>query len=370
MPPPGDRLSQLDTPCLIVDLSKLEQNITSMANRARSEGIRLRPHFKAHKSIAIARRQMSAGASGFTVAKLDEAEVLLDGGLDDILVASQIVSDPKISRAVELSRRGSLILAVDSITGAQRLSAAAIAAGVSLNVSIEVDSGLRRCGVTPEAVGPLAKRIAGLPGIELTGAFTHAGHAYAASSSAEVRDIAHDEIKAMRESYDSGIRASVTLPVLSIGSTPTVLALDRRVGVDEMRPGNYVFLDNIQIALGVAKPEQCALTVLATIMSRPAADRVVVDAGSKTLGLDKGAHGQGTVRDFGRLVGEVGSLVRLSEEHGVAEIAADSSLEVGSKILISPNHACSVANLHKRYIGVRDGRIEEELAIDAGQGVH
>lgn len=361
---------QLDTPSLLVDLDKLEHNIASMAARAAAAGVALRPHFKTHKSTWIAGLQSVAGSTGFTVSKLDEAEALFEAGLDDILVATQIVAAPKTRRAVDLARRGRLIMAVDGMAGATALSSAAVDAGVVLEVSIEIDSGLARCGVQPLQAGALAAEISRLEGLTLAGAFTHGGQIYGASNEAELALASGSELDAM-VTADSQI--SIPKPPgwhLSVGSTPGALSRDQFPGATEIRPGNYVFLDAIQVSLGVASVADCALTVAATVMSRPAPDRAVIDAGAKSLGLDMGVHGSSVITDYGALVGADGKLIRLSEEHGVLQIPIASDLTVGDRVRVLPNHACSVANLHARYFGLRGEAVEREIPIDASQGVH
>lgn len=348
----------------------MERNIAAMAQRALRAGVRLRPHFKTHKSLAIAEIQRAGGAEGFTVSKLDEAEVLLEAGFDDVLVTTQLVSQLKLDRAASLARSGRLVVAVDSIAGVEAISAAGASAGLEFEVSIEVDSGLRRAGVTSEHVGELAAEISRSGNVRLHGAFTHAGHAYAASGSAELRAVATEEVATMHRAAGSAASAGVTLSTLSIGSTPTVLSIDSFSGIHEIRPGNYLFLDRMQVALGVASDEDCALSVAATVMSRPAKERAVVDAGSKSLGLDKGAHGVGTITDYGQLIGAAGHISRLSEEHGVLDIPPDSPLQVGDKVRILPNHACSVANLHREYHGLRDEEVERRIPIDAAGAIH
>lgn len=364
-----DSWELLDTPALLVDLDKLEHNIDSMAKRAAKAGVTLRPHFKTHKSTAIARLQATAGATGFTVSKLDEAEVLLGAGFDNILVATQVVGSPKIERALDLARQGNLILAVDSMEGAKALAASAKAADLVFNVSIEIDSGLSRCGIPPSKAPTLARDLSRLERVRLVGVFTHGGHIYGAKDAEELRAISTQEVAAVVDA-DAGISAPRDGWSISVGSTPGVLCRSDFDGINEIRPGNYVFLDAIQVSLGLVSADECALTVSSVVMSRPADDRAVIDAGSKSLGLDKGVHGSLAIRDFGHILNTSGRLVRLSEEHGVVEIPKDSNLQVGDRVRILPNHACSVTNLHDRFYGLRGENVEAEMLIDASRGVH
>jgi len=359
----------VDTPALLVDLDRLERNITEMADAARAAGVDLRPHFKTHKSVAIARRQMAAGAVGLTVAKLDEAAVLVEAGIADILVAYETVGEAKVARAIDLARRARLTFGIDSVAGAEALAHAADRAGLVVAVLIEIDSGLRRCGVLPADATGLARQIAGLRGITLDGVFTHAGHAYGASDRAGVEAIAVAEAAAAREAADAIRAAGIPVRTVSVGSTPTATRAAREPGVTEIRPGTYAFYDSVQVALGTTTADHPALSVAATVISRPTPERVVIDAGSKTFGLDRGAQGVNVVTGFGRPVGFEGSLDRLSEEHGILTVPASSDLAVGDVVRLVPNHACVVANLAREYLGIRDGRIEEIIAIDAAGGV-
>ncbi len=367
----GGDWARLDTPALLVDLDRLEANITTMADQARRVGLGLRPHFKTHKSTAIAKRQLAAGAVGITVAKLDEAEALIAAGIEaPILIAFQIVAAPKLERAIRLARNGQLTLAVDTADGAALLAEAASAAGTTVDVWIEVDSGLRRCGVLPGDAPALARRIAALEGLRLTGMFTHAGQSYGARDALEVETIAADETSAVVEAAKATRALGIPIETVSAGSTPTARFLDSASGLTEMRPGTYVFYDNLQVALGTIDPGSCALSVAATVVSRPARDRVVIDAGSKTFGLDRGAHSSSPLKEFGRVIDADGALVRLSEEHGILDVPDSSTIAVGDRIRIVPNHVCSVSNLGRQFYGLRGRVVDEIIQIEASGGVH
>ena len=366
----GRPWTQADTPVLLVDLDRMEANIALMAAEAREHGIDLRPHFKTHKSVEIALRQMAAGAVGMTVAKLDEAAVLVDGGIRDVLVAYQIVAEPKLQRVMELASRARLTVAVDSIAGAAALSGVADAAGLRLRVSIEIDSGLHRCGVPVADAAPLARAIATLPGIEIDGVFTHAGHAYAAANRDQVEHIAIHEAAAVRDAAEAIRAQGIPVRSVSAGSTPTAAVLAGQPGLTEIRPGNYVFYDAMQVALGTVPADRPALTIGATVISLSAPKWAVIDAGTKTLGLDKGPHGLAVVSNYGRLVDGDGVLDRLSEEHGTLHLEAGSQFAIGDRVRILPNHACAVGNLGRFYAGVRDGIIREIITVDAAGGVH
>ncbi len=367
----GDTWARLDTPALLVDLDRLDANIASMADQSRRVGLNLRPHFKTHKAPGIARRQLAAGAVGITVAKLDEAEALVIAGIEaPILVAFQIVAAPKLDRAIRLAATGRLTLAVDGIEGAAVLAGAAAAAGIAIDVWLEIDSGLRRCGVLPADAPTLARRIAELDGLRLTGMFTHAGQSYGARDAGEVEAIAAVETSAVVDAALATRALGIPIESVSAGSTPTARFLDSASGLTEMRPGTYVFYDNLQVALGTIDDQSCALSIAVTVVSRPARDRAVIDAGSKTFGLDRGAHSSSPLTDFGRVIDADGRLVRLSEEHGVLDVAADSAIAVGDRIRIVPNHVCSVSNLGRQFYGLRGRVVEEVIPIEASGGVH
>jgi D-serine deaminase-like pyridoxal phosphate-dependent protein len=367
----GADWTRLDTPALIVDLDRLDHNIASMAGHASRGGLAMRPHCKTHKSTEIARRQLAAGAVGITVAKLDEAEALIEDGIDaPILLAYQIVAAPKVERALRLAAHGALILTVDSAAGAAILGRSAAAAGIILEVWIEIDCGLRRCGVVPGESPALARKVTEFDALRLTGMFTHAGQSYGAADAAEVEAIAGIETRSVVEAARASRAIGIPIETVSAGSTPTARFLDGTSGLTEMRPGTYVFYDELQVALGTTGRDHCALSVATTVVSRPAADRAVIDAGSKTFGLDRGAHSSSLLTEYGRLVDVPGALVRLSEEHGVLDIPPDSPIAIGDRIRIVPNHVCTVSNLGRRFYGVRGDAVEEVIPIDAAGGVH
>lgn len=350
-------MPDIDTPELIIDEDILLANIRGMADFAKKNGVKLRPHFKTHKIPEIARLQLAHGAVGITVAKLGEAEVALAAGIADIFVACPIIGGAKLRRLLALAARARVITAVDSPEAADQLNAAALQNNRVMEIYLEVDTGLRRCGLPP---GPeliaLARHVAALPGLRLLGLMTHAGHVYGVADPAKVADIGAAEGAVMAALADDLRRAGIPIAEVSVGSTPTVPHSGRVPGVTEIRPGNYVFNDAIQIGLGVAAPGDCALRVLAAVVSAPAPRRRIIDAGSKVLALDKGAHGAAVVTGFGAILGHPGwELTRLSEEMGILEAAGDSpGPAIGDIIEIIPNHACTAINLASQ-VNVRRG---------------
>ncbi|SMB89072.1 D-serine deaminase, pyridoxal phosphate-dependent [Thermanaeromonas toyohensis ToBE] len=363
----GSNKWEIDTPAVVVDLTKLERNIQDMATFAAQVGVSLRPHVKAHKMLSIARRQLKAGACGLAVAKLSEAEVMLESGCQDILVANQVVTPEKIQKLLHLSEKVKLACAIDNADNAAFLSQVAHSRGKKIPVLIEVDTGLQRCGVLPgQPVIDLAKTVASLPGLELEGLMTHAGHAYAARNLEEVARIGQEEGEILSEAAERLRRWGLPCQVVSVGSTPTARYAGKVPGVTEIRPGNYVFYDAVQVALGVAEEEQCALTVIATVISRPARDRAVIDAGSKVLALDRGAHGTAAVQGFGLIKGRAGYVLeRLSEEHGIISLPPNANLRLGEKLEIIPNHACPVVNLCDTVVVVRENKVVDLWSVEA-----
>lgn len=358
----GPSVEDLDTPAVVIDLDRLEGNVVRMSESARRSGVRLRPHAKTHKILPIGRMQIAAGASGLTLAKTGEAEVFADAGFTDLFLAYPVIGALKARRLLEISDRVRLAVGVDSVEGAATLADAFHSAGRVLDVMLEVDTGLARSGVLPESAARTAERIGALSGIRVRGLFTHAGHAYGGATHEEVEAIGREEGKAVSAAADAVRAAGVAIEEVSVGSTPSAATAMRIPGVTECRPGTYVFNDASQVSLGVCSLEQCALTVLATVVSVPAPDRAVVDAGSKTLSSDPlrpraGGHGL--------LPGRSSRIDRLSEEHGVIRIDPGETFRVGERVRIVPNHACVVTNLQERVFAIRNGRVEAEWPVAA-----
>ena len=355
-------LDSIETPAVLVDLDVVERNVAAMAERARRAGVRLRPHAKTHKTVEIGRLQLAAGAEGLSVAKVGEAEVFAAAGFQDLFVAYPVVGEDKGRRLLALSDRARLAVGVDSPDGARTLHAVFQASGRRLDVLLKIDVGFHRVGVPPDQAVQAAQSISTLSGLRLRGVFTHAGHAYLAGSPDGVADIGRAEGSILVETAQRIRDAGIEIEEVSVGSTPTARHAMSVPGVTECRPGNYVFHDASQVSLGVCAPEDCALTVLATVVSVPAADRAVVDAGSKTLSSDPlRPSGPG----HGFVLGRRSRIARLSEEHGVIEVLPGEGFRVGERVRILPNHACVVSNLHDRLLAVRGGRVEGELAVAA-----
>lgn len=355
-------VEDVETPAVLVDLDVLERNVAGMAAAAREAGKRLRPHAKTHKCPDIARLQVAAGARGLSFAKLSEAEVFADAGFDDLFVAYPVVGADKARRLLALHDRARLAVGVDSVAGASSLAGVFAAAGRRLDVRLKVDVGYGRVGVTPADALGVARAIDALPGLALRGVFTHAGHAYAAETRQALEAIAAAESRTLGALADELRTDGLAIEEVSVGSTPTARVAMRGAGISECRPGNYVFHDATQVGLGACALADCALTVVATVVSVPGPGRACVDAGSKTLSSD-------ALRPkplgYGLVLGTHARLTALSEEHGWVALGEDDVLRVGQRVRILPNHACVVANLHARLYGVRAGRVETIFPVAA-----
>lgn len=350
----------LDTPCLVVHKSKLKQNIDEMASYARERGISMRPHQKTHKSAEVGKMQIEAGAIGITCAKIGEAEALVDAGVsDNVFLAYQIVGPKKIARLLKLMDRATVSVAVDSVEVAQSLSEACAAAGKTLDVIIEMNTGLNRAGILPgEETERLAEEVAAMPGLRLKGIMTHEGHVAKAMDEGELDGYGQDAGQAMIETAQRLRDKGIPVDVVSVGSTPGSFSTTKVDGITEMRPGTYVFYDNAIFRFGRIGPERCALRILSTVISRPSPDRAVIDAGSKTLAMDSAPPGR---KGHGYIVEAPDAIIaRVSEEHGVVEFPdGNSTLAVGDVIEIIPNHVCPTVNLQDELFAVDDdGSIE------------
>ena len=355
---PGS-LDGVETPALLLDLDILEANLASMAAYLGERGIRLRPHTKTHKSVEIARRQISHGAAGITVATIGEAETFAASGLNDIFIAYPVFAGgTKATRLAELARGVRLRVGVESEAGAQALARALDGAGTAVpaEVMIEIDSGQHRTGVPPAAAGDLAVTCRSL-GLDVAGVFTHGGHGYAPGSGAAA---AADEDSALHTAAQQLAAAGFDVREVSAGSTPTVAFAGSHV--TEERPGVYVFYDRQQLTLGSCQAGQVAVAVAATVVSTTVPGQAVIDAGSKALTSDSPSWitGHGSVPELGGAV-----VVSLSEHHGLIDLGGAPAPAVGTVVTVMPNHICTVVNLFDRYTLLRSGQLAGTWPVDA-----
>ena len=343
---------ELDTPCVLIDLDRVEANLARAQAHADARGLMLRPHVKTHKLPRFARRQVELGAVGITCQKLGEAEVMADAGIPDILLPYNILGEAKLERMRALSARIRLQVSADSaevVAGYARTFAAAPA---PLGVFVECDTGMGRCGVqSADAAVSLAGSIAGAPGLLFAGLVT-----YPAAGGAERAG------RWLEACVAALAAAGLAPPVVSSGGTPDLWSAGRAGGVTEYRPGTYIYLDRYQVAQNVGTLDDCALSVLATVVSRPTPERAVIDAGSKALTSDTlGLSG------YGHVTGYPGAVIAsLSEEHGVIDLGASAAKpEIGERLRIVPNHACVVSNLFDTVELVSGDRHLETLVVAA-----
>jgi D-serine deaminase-like pyridoxal phosphate-dependent protein len=367
-------ITGLRTPCVLIDQQKLERNIDRMQDAASARQMRLRPHAKTHKSVDLARLQIARGAVGICCAKPGEAEVFAEAGIRDIRLPYP-VNPVSAGRILALLDRTHLSFIVDDLDVARRWADVMNAAGREVDVLVKVDVGFHRCGIDPEAAGAASfvVRVAELRGLRFRGLLSHAGHAYNAASEEEITRIADTEARLLSTLRDRVADAGVPVEEISVGATPTARFSLRQEAVTELRPGNYVYYDRTQVALGSATWEDCALTVLARVVSRPAPDRIILDAGSKTLTTDQ-AKGTGNTAGYGAVMQALDiaaaddSLLieRLSEEHATVKVREGASpLVPGDLVRIVPNHACVVSNLIDELWLVSGDQAVDRLEVSA-----
>jgi D-serine deaminase-like pyridoxal phosphate-dependent protein len=359
-------VSEIDTPALVVDLDIMDRNLCRVAEYAKSHGLRLRPHTKTHKSTRIGRRQLESGAAGLTVAKVSEAEVMLGAAPDDLLIAFPIVGHAKLERLMQVARKTRVTVALDSEVAARELSAAAQAAQVEIGVLAEVDAGLGRVGVTAgQPLLDLARVIGKLPGLVFEGITFYPG-----------------QIKSMDEQGRAGLalvsdliasaladfqRAGIAVKIVSGGSTPTLFHSHQVHGLSEIRPGTYVFNDLNTVRSGGCMMEDCAASILATVVSTARPGQMIVDGGSKTFSSDRPVNIPDVT--FGQVVEAPGARFhKMNEEHGFVDMTrAERQFAIGDRVHIIPNHICVAVNLHEQVYGVRGDRVEEVWKVE-GRG--
>ncbi len=350
-------LSELETPAVVVDLDVMDQNLSRMADYCRKHNLLLRPHTKSHKIPELAKRQLASGATGITVAKLGEAEVMLDAGITDILIAYPIVGNDKATHLARIAERASITVALDSEAAALAVSQAVSQRGTKVGILVELDVGFKRCGVANEVEAlALARKIGSLPGLEFKGVMFFPGHfTVGPEQRAALRNDVNEIVDRVREAF---AHASVPLAIVSGGSTPTAYESHLFHGVNEVRPGMYIFNDKTTVGISAAALNDCALSVLVTVVSTSVAGRAIVDGGSKTFSSDRYQAGDGG--GFGLVLEDHSVQVeKLSEEHGHLNVErSERRYRVGDRLRVVPNHVCTTVNMHDEIYGVRNERVE------------
>lgn len=352
----------LPTPAVTVDLEIAKRNIRKMVEEAKQHGLVHRPHIKTHRSGYFAQMQVEAGCIGITTAKLGEAEVMADDGMKDIFIAYPVIGEDKLHRLLELDRRVKVTTIVNSMEGARGLSQAFEKAGKTIDVLIEIDGGLNRGGVKPEAVAAFAEKIKGLPGIHIVGLMYYGGLIYNSHNIAEVEEYTRQERDCLVQVAGQLKARGFCMDVLSAGSSYSGKRPQFLEGITEIRSGHYIFNDCGQLDLHLAELEDCALTVITTVVSKPDEHVVICDVGTKSLTSD-GCHYR---TGYGYVMGHPDMEVyALNEEHAFLRCEGENPLQIGEKIQLVPNHACVVTNLADRVYGFCGDEFERVICVDA-----
>lgn len=345
-------IAELDTPAVLIDIDRVEANLKRVQDYADGHGLKLRPHIKTHKLPRFARRAIDLGAVGVTVQKLGEAEVMADAGITDIFLPYNIIGPAKLARLRALAERIDIKVTADSAETVAGLSATFAGAARPLTVLVECDTGMGRCGVqTPADALALAQTIAASPGLVFGGLMT-----YPAAGQVEANA---GWLAAAKLALTA---AGLPPAIVSNGGTPDLWRAHEVTAATEHRPGTYIYMDRFQVAKGVGGWQDCALTVLATVVSRPTADRAIIDAGSKALTSDLlGMTGFGLIEQYPEAV-----IVGLSEEHGTIDLSkCTQKPRIGDKLRIIPNHACVVSNLFDTVTLISGDKILEKVTVAA-----
>lgn len=371
-------LTQIETPCIVIDKAILKNNIKKMQNRADKFNLKLRPHIKTHKCAEIAKMQIDTGAKGLTCAKTEEALTFLKYGFKDMLVASPIAQESKLEKLLKEFKEhsGDLKLVFDHPIGLEMIENVAKKFNVKQKVYLEVNVGLNRCGVDlreSEKIGVFINKLKTSPHLEFLGLLSHAGNSYSCIGKNDLLEVIDKEIDILNK-FKKVIFPKINFPETSIGSTPTCLISENYDGITEIRPGNYVFLDLTTVRMGIASHEDISLSVLTTVVSVNK-EYTICDAGSKVLSSDKGAHGNSIDDNYGRAYPAVSftrgheyRIPKLSEEQGwieneKGESSDHTKLYFGSKLRIIPNHSCPVVNLNDKLSVFRYDNLEEHWDV-------
>jgi D-serine deaminase-like pyridoxal phosphate-dependent protein len=341
------------TPAAVIDLDRVEHNIGRVQQLCDQAGVANRPHIKTHKSPVLARMQLAAGARGITCQKLGEAEVMADGGIDDILISYNLLGEAKIGRLGALLKRVTVTATADNPTVVAGLARAGKIAGRPLGVLIECDTGRQRAGVErPQEAIELARLIKQDPDLQFAGFLFYPTE----QSWPQTQRFYNEALGGVRE-------AGLEPRIVSTGGTPNLVNMGQLAEATEHRAGTYIFNDRMMLACGAANADDCALSVYTTVVSRAAAERGILDAGSKTLTADTGGldAGFGLILEYPQA-----RICAFAEEHGFLDLSRSNDRpKVGEVVRVVPNHVCVVVNMFDRLIAVRGERIVEVLPVAA-----
>lgn len=370
-------MQNIKTPSLIIDYQRMQRNAETMTARAKSLNVNLRPHVKTHRCMEIAKIQTANNFGGIMVSTLSEAHFFADKGFSDITYGVPIERG-KFAEAIEIAKNiKTFSVLTDDAETVNKLNQTAKNEGAKINVFVKIDVGYHRCGVephTPEAY-EIPRLITDSSNLNFAGIMTHAGHSYHADSPEKLLAVARSERDLMRSLAEELRTKGLKVPCVSIGSTPTLSAIDDLTGITEFRAGNYIFYDAFQASLGSCSFEDCALTVLAAVVHRNfQRKKIVVDAGAVALSKDRGAVEFDADCGYGRVYDLSGNdlnlrVSSLSQEHGEIFVEDEkilNNLKVGSRIRILANHSCLTALQHSHYHILDNGKIVDRWEINRG----
>jgi len=347
-------LADLETPALLVDLDVMESNLQRMAAFFRTVPAKLRPHFKNHKCLELASRQLKAGAIGITCATLREAECLVESGAGPVLLANEIVDPGKVRRFAELSQRSEVIVCVDNEKIADELAAAARNRDTQIHVLVDVDTGLRRCGVQPGEPAVRLARAVQAKGLRFRGLMGYEGHVLRMPPGAEKDQAAAAAMGPLMATKASVEREGIPVEIVSVGGTGTYSISGRFPGVTEIQAGSYLLMDTDYRKC--CADFDLALTLLTSVLSKTPGERIVVDAGLKAMSCERGLP---SIKNLPGLATR-----RLTAEHGIIDLTdSRAAVEVGDRIEMWVHYSDATINLHKRMYGTRHGRVEEVFQI-------
>ncbi|NPU10103.1 D-TA family PLP-dependent enzyme [Bradyrhizobium sp. 83002] len=340
------------TPCAVIDMDKVERNIARIQTQCDAAGVANRPHIKTHKSPALAKLQIEAGAQGITCQKIGEAEIMADAGISNILISYNLIGEEKMARLAALQAKADMTVAADNATVIAGLPQAAKQSGRTLSVVVECDTGRKRAGVeTPAEAIQLARQIKASEGLRFAGFMLYP------------TESGWDEAQRFYDEALAGVRAEgLEATIVSTGGSPNLKNLGKLKGATEHRPGTYIYNDRMQVAAGVATWDDCALHIYSTVVSRAAPERGILDAGSKTLTTDTGGlDGHGLILEHPEA-----KIARFAEEHGFLDLSRSNTRpHVGDVVRIVPNHVCVVVNMMEEVVMVRGEEILGTLPVAA-----
>jgi D-serine deaminase-like pyridoxal phosphate-dependent protein len=357
MAEPDTDWSQLETPALLVDLDRMERNILRWQAVFDAAGVAFRPHIKTHKSPAIAACQVAAGAVGLAVAKVSEAEVFAAAGFRDLSIAYPVVGVSKWQRLAELAGACTVTVNVDSELAARGLSDAAVAAGSEIGILLDINIGSNRTGIPPADAEALGRLVESLPGLRLEGITGYRSATFAGVAGRSPADVGREEGELLVQLAGQLRAAGLPIRTVAAGSTPTAWAVATVPGITEVRAGTYVFGDRFMAGLGAHSEDEIALSVVCTVASRPLPERATIDGGTKTFSGDIPAGALPGLQGYARAVEIDAFIEAMNEEHGMLRLAPGVNPQVGDRLRLMPNHACTTVNLSDELFGIRDGRI-------------